>query len=161
MEKLRRKSGQTKHKIARKLARFKRQSGQGLEVQNDMTLYMTDYMNDLLSQGLSEQEAFEKASEAMRFAGESEQAAELEERFRQYYENRDPAADEAIGVFYGGFMLIGMVSGGVIAYLSGGGRMAFLSGGWIDTIIGVAIGLFIGVGTGMISHGMMAVRKKK
>lgn len=161
MEKLRRKGGQTKDKIGRKLSRFKGRSDTGLEAQNDMVLYMSDYMNDLMSQGLTEQEAFEKASEAMKQGSGSEQSADLNERLRQYIENRDPAEQEAIGVFYAGFMFIGMAAGGVIGYLSGGGRMAFLSGGWIDAVIGVGVGLFIGLGLGLISNGVIAMTKRR
>lgn len=161
MEKLRRKSGQTKDKIGRKLSRFKGHSDKGLEAQNDMVLYMSDHMNDLMSQGLTEQEAFEKASEAMKQGSGSEQSANFNERLRQYIENRDLAAQEVIGVFYGGLMFIGMAAGGLIGYLAGGGRIAFLSGGWIDTVIGVGVGLFVGLGLGLISHGIIAMINRK
>lgn len=49
MEKLRRKTGQTQQKIGRKLSRFKGSPDQAREAQNDMILYMSDYMNDLIA----------------------------------------------------------------------------------------------------------------
>ena len=104
IEKLRKKSGQTKRKIDKQLSKFKGRSDQAREAQDDMMLYMSDYMNDLMSQGLTEQEAFIKASEELQFASNSEQSEDLHERFQQYYENRDPADYEAIGLFYGGFL---------------------------------------------------------
>lgn len=161
MEKLRKKSGQSIDKIGKKLSRFKSRSDIGLEAQNDMVLYMSDYMNDLMSQGLTEQEAFEKASEVLIQGSDSKQSDDLNERLRQYIENRDPAEQEAIGVIYGGCTLIGMAAGGLISFLSVGGRSAFLSGGWIDTIIGMAVGLFLGTGVALISHGIIALIKRK
>ena len=157
-ERLHRKGGQTKQKIIRNLARFKGQSDKGLEAQNDMIVYMTDYMTDLLSQGLSEQEAYDKASVEMKFDSETEQAADLNKRFQQYYANIDPAEYEIIGLFHGGFMFIGVVVGGLIGYLSSGGRLAFSEGGWIDTVIGIVAGLIIGLGTGSICHGVILAK---
>lgn len=161
MEKLRRKTGQTKRKVGTKLARFKGQSNKGLEAQNDMLLYMSDYMNDLMSQGLSEQQAFDKASEEMKFASDTEQATDLSERFQQYYQNRDPASDEAIGLFYASFPTLGLIIGGLIGYLASGGRTMFLSGGWIDTLIGIAVGILVGAALGMMSHGAIALKNRK
>lgn len=161
IEKLRQKSGQAKRKIGRKLARFKGQSGQGLEAQNDMTLYMIDYMNDLISQGLSEQEAFDKASEAMKFASDSQQSADLSERFIQYYENHAPATDDVIGLLYGGFSLLGMTLGALTGFLSSGGVPAFLDSGWINTLIGCGIGMFIGTGLSMIAHAIVTAYRRR
>ena len=158
MERLHRKSGQAKQKMIKNLARFKGQSDKGVEAQNDMIVYMNDYMNDLLSQGLSEQEAYDKASEEMKFASDTEQSADLSERFQQYYANIDPSEYEMIGLFYGGFMFIGLVVGGLIGYLLSGGRLAFLGGGWIDVGLGVVTGLIIGLGAGLICHGVISVK---
>ena len=160
MEKLRRKSDQAKDKVGVKLSRFKGRSDKGLEAQNDLELYMSDYIDDLISQGLTEQEAFEKASETLKFNSGSEQAAHFNERLWDYIENRDPAEQEAIGAFYGGFILIAMVAGGLIGFLSSGGRESFLAGGWIDMVIGVGVGLLAGVGLGLISHGIIIMREK-
>ena len=159
IERLRRKSGQTKQKIIRKLAMFKGQSYKGLEAQNDLIIYMTDYMNDLLSQGLSEQEAYDKASEALKFSSDTEQVADLGERFQQYYATIAPSEYEAIGLFHGGFMFIGLVVGGLIGYISSGGRFAFLGGGWIDTLIGIAAGFIIGLGCGIICQGILTIKR--
>jgi len=161
LEKLRRKSYQTKDKITRKASRFKRRSDIGLDAQNDMVLYMSDFMADLVSQGLSEQEAFEKASEALKLGSGSEQSAYMDERLRQYIESRDPAEQETIGGFFGGFTLIGLTLGGLIGFLCGGGRTAFLSGGWIDTLIGVGVGLLIGTGLGLIAQGLITLKNRK
>jgi len=137
LEKLRLKTGQTKKKISAKLAKLKSRSETSLEAQNDMILYMSDYMNDLKAEGFSEQEAFERAKEELKFRSETVKSADLQERFAEYYENRDPADHEAIGLFYGGFMFFGQSIGALIGFLGSGGREMFLSGGWIDTLIGL------------------------
>lgn len=160
IEKLRKKSGQTKRKIDKQLSKFKGRSDQGREAQDDMILYMSDYMNDLMSQGLTEQEAFNKASEELQFASNSEQSEDLNERFQQYYENRDPADYEAIGLFYGGFLFLGLGIGGLTGFLTGGGYEAFFDTGWIDTAIGSGVGIIIGIGLGQITNAIIALKKK-
>ena len=161
MEKLRRKSGQTKDKIGKKLSRFKGCSDKGLEAQNDMALYMSDYVNDLISQGLTEQEAFEKASEVLKSDSGTEQSTDFTRWMQAHIENHDPAEQETIGVFYGGFTVIGLTVGGLIGFLSSGGRLSFLCGGWIDTLIGIGTGILIGTGLGLISHGVIAMINRK
>lgn len=161
MEKLQKKARQTKGKVSKKLARFKMQSDQGLDAQNDMVLYMSDYMNDLMSKGFSEHEAFEKASLELKSASQTEQAADLHAQFLAYYESRDPAEYEAIGLLYGGFVLLGLTIGGLIGFILGGGRGIFLKGGWVDTLIGVAVGTFIGSGLGLIGNGVINIIKTK
>ena len=159
LEKLHWKATRTKRKAGTKLARLKGQSDKGLEAKNDMVLYITDYMNDLISQGLTEQEAYAKASEEMKSACDAEQAADASERFRQYYAAITPPEHEAIGLFHGGLLLIGMALGGLAGYLLGGGRMAFRGGGWVDTVIGLAAGLVVGLGAGTICHGVIVAKR--
>ena len=76
-----------------------------MEAQNDMILYMSDYMKDLMEEGLSEQEAFERAKEALKFRSETTVSNDLKKRFEEYYENLDIAHHEAIGLFYAAFMM--------------------------------------------------------
>ena len=71
------------------------------------------------------------------------------------------ALDEVVGLFYGGFVLVGVASGAFAGYLLGGGREEFLVNGWVDTMIGTVAGLFIGVGLGLISHGIFTVSKSR
>jgi hypothetical protein len=122
MEKLRYKAGSAKRKAAAKLARFKNNSEQAVEAQNDMILYMSDYMSDLISKGMTEQDAFEKAKEELAASGDSDVRSDYAERLAQCIMNRDPAADEAIGLFYGGFVTAGLVVGALAGYIGGGGR---------------------------------------
>jgi len=161
MEKMRRKSAQTRDRIVKKLAKFKNRSETALEAQNDMILYMSDYMNDLIAQGYSEQEAFERARQDLQFRSDSDKSADLKERFTEYYENLDPAASEAIGLFYAGFLFFGVAIGGLAGFIAGGGKDAFLSGGWIDTLVGVLVGGVIGLGFGMISNAVVALKNRQ
>lgn len=161
VEKLNKKAGDTKSKVASKFDKLKTRSEKSKEAQDDMILYMNDYINDLLSQGFSENEAFARASEVMQFDSDSEQASNLNDRFQEYYENKDLAQQEAIGTFYGGFVILGLTLGGLIGFLSGGAIGEFSNDGWIYTLIGTGVGLFTGVGLGLIAQGMVTLKKKK
>lgn len=148
IEKLRGKAGQTKRKLENKLARFKLNSEQSREAENDMVLYMTDYISDLMSKGMSEREAFEKAKKEL--AASDTPANELTERLTQYYANRDPAEYEAVGFMFGGFTILGMVAGALTGYITGGGQAEFLNGGWIHVIVCTVAGMLTGVGLALI-----------
>lgn len=160
MEKLRRKTGQAKNKLLKKLAKFKNRSETSLEAQNDMIIYMSDYMNDLIAGGLSEREALERAKADLAFRSETARSSDLQERFERYFENRDPADYEAIGLFYAGFLFLGSAIGALVGFLGSGGRGNFLAGGWIDTLTGVVVGAVIGIGMGLISNAIITLKKK-
>jgi len=49
LEKLKYKTGQIRSKLMKKLAKLKSRSDLSIEAQNDMILYMSDYMKDLIS----------------------------------------------------------------------------------------------------------------
>jgi hypothetical protein len=98
MEKLRQEIGRGKKKVRSALGKLRSRSEASLEAENDMVLYMSDYMNDLIAEGLSEQEAFERAKDELKFRSETEKSADLQERFARYIESRDPADYEAIGL---------------------------------------------------------------
>lgn len=76
-------------------------------------------------------------------------------------ENHAPSSHEVTGLIYRGFITIGTVSGALTGYISSGGRQRFSSGGWIDTFIGMAAGLMIGVGFGQLGSALFAVAAKK
>ena len=160
-EKLRKKSSRTKSKIGAKLAKFKAHSEKGNEVRDDMALYMNDYIGDLISQGMSEREAFEKAKAEMIAVSESnEQNGDFHDRFTEYYKQKSPAAYEAEGLLFGGFTTIGLVIGGLTGYIAGGGRVEFLNGGWIDMLIGIGCGVVLGAGVAMIANAIIISIKR-
>ncbi|AST58433.1 putative conserved membrane protein [Thermoanaerobacterium thermosaccharolyticum] len=71
LEKIQHKIGQTKNKFANKLSKLKSRSDVSLDVQNDLILYMSDYLKDLMEKGFSEQEAFQLAKEELKFQSET------------------------------------------------------------------------------------------
>lgn len=162
IEKLRKKSNQTKNNIGAKMAKFKTHSQKGEEVRDDMVLYMSDYIDDLISQGVAEQEAFEKAKNEMSAVSKSEagQNGDLHDRIKEYYAKKSPETYEAEGLIYGGFATVGLVIGGIIGYIAGGGRVEFLNGGWIDMLIGIGCGAVLGTGIAMIANAVMTAVKK-
>lgn len=160
LEKLKYKTGQMRGQVAAKLSKLKKESNMSIEAQNDMMLYMSDYMNDLIEHGISEQEAFERAKEELKFRSETTDSANLQKRFAEYYENLDTAHYEAIGLFYAGFMFFGVSIGALTGFLGSGGKDMFYSGGWIDTLIGVVVGGIIGIGLGLISNAFILLKKK-
>lgn len=160
-ERLKQKLEQTKKKASGKLSRFKNHSDKALEAKNDLTLFMTDYINDLISQGLSEAEALEKAKAELAVSSESEQQNAFAEKMQQYYENWDPVAAEVTGLLYGGFCLLGIVLGALIGFLTSGGRLGFLAGGWIDTLIGTGVGVLLGTCLGLICQAIITAVKRK
>jgi len=152
--------------INKKINKFAEEQKQnylkGDEVRDDMILYMTDYINDLISQGMPEKDAFEKARTEMTAVGESGKSKDKDwnDKFKEYYKNKSPAAYEAEGLLYGGFTTIGLVIGGLIGYIAGGGRVEFLSGGWIDMLIGIGCGVIAGAGFAMIANAFIVSVKR-
>lgn len=138
----------------------KKRSETARDAQNDMIHYMTDYMNDLIAEGFSEQEALERAKEELKFRSETVRSADLQERFAAYGENRSPANYEAIGLFYAGFLFFGVSVGALAGFFGGGGGAMFFSGGWVDTLIGLVVGVTIGLGLGLISHAIIVLKKR-
>jgi len=118
---------------------------------------MSDYIADLISQGMSEEEAFEKAKAKLATSKDLSLQSDLQAKIQHYYESQSPAHFEAIGLFYGGSVILGLTVGALVGYLTGDGWQTFLRTGWIDVAIGAGVGCLIGVGVGLFCHGVMAV----
>lgn len=164
LEKLRKKAGKAGDKIGQKMARFKHNSDQAEEARDDLFLYMNDYMNDLISQGMPEEEAFEKAKAELATSGGGggdDRHAEFHERMRRYYENLDPSVYESVGVLYGGFLFLGIAAGALIGFIAGGALPGLHQNGWAYTLIGTGVGAFAGIGIGLISHAIIITTAKK
>jgi hypothetical protein len=69
--------------------------------------------------------------------------------------------DYIIGLFYGGFVLIGMSVGSFVGFMIGGGREDFLTTGWVETMIGTVTGLALGVGLGLLAHAVFVLHSRK
>lgn len=160
LEQLRQKTGQMKSKFLEKFAKLKSRSDISIEAENDMILYMSDYMKDLMESGLSEQEALERAKKELQFRSDTVQSDDLQKRFAKYYENCHSTDLEIIGLFYGGFLFFGLSIGALIGFILGGGKEMFLSGGWLETMIGAAVGTMIGIGMGQISNALVLLKSQ-
>ncbi|MCL2632639.1 MAG: hypothetical protein FWD45_06110, partial [Coriobacteriia bacterium] len=88
-EKLQDKADRTRNKASLKLNRFKLRSAQSEESQADLTAYMIDFVADLVSQGASEEEAFDRARKELAHDSGSALADDLYELYSQQY--FDPA----------------------------------------------------------------------
>lgn len=76
-------------------------------------------------------------------------------------ENSNTTPQKVEGLFYCGFITIGIAAGALTGYLASGGRRKFISsGGWIDTLFGMITGLMIGIGLGKISDALLRLRKE-
>ncbi|MCL1858973.1 MAG: hypothetical protein FWF92_07030 [Oscillospiraceae bacterium] len=153
-------SNETKNKINKFAEEQKQNYLKGDEVRDDMIIYMSDYINDLISQGMSEKEAFEKAKIETAAFSESKDNNDLKAKIEEYYKNKSPAAYESEGLIYGGFTTVGLVTGGLIGYAAGGGRIEFLNGGWIDMLIGIGCGIVLGAGIAMIANAIIISIKR-
>lgn len=129
------------------------------EMQDGLIFYISGYVNGLISHGLSEEEAFAKTQLELS-SSKSKQFIDLYDRFQEYYVLRNSADYEGIGLFYGGFLSLGLPIGGLIGFLAGGGVPEFLNAGWIYTMIGLVAGLLIGIGLGQIANAVLMTCKR-
>lgn len=137
---------------------------------DEIKTYLSDGIADLMAEGMSE-------AEALRVTKEKFDEAELAGSFDEFMNEFDDFGleqwqkqnqlwymrhGESVGLFYAGFMMLGMVFGALIGFLTSGGVPAFLpQGGWVYTIIGLAVGLFTGLGLGMLSNAIIVAIKRK
>ena len=149
-------------KLRLEAAKAKITQAQKNEAENDLISYMSDYMNDLIMQGTAESDALEKAKRELSVPEAAEQHDDLQERFRSYYEEAETSGkNEAIGLMYGACSVLGMVAGLWIGYINGGGKDAFLQGGWIDTVIGLIVGVLLGTGMGLLMNALIMIPRRK
>ena len=165
-EKLWRKGRQAREKMAARVDRFRKTSRKSDDARDDMVIYMADFIDDLTSQGLSEEEAFEKAKEQLTFQNETQHGRTLKEKFADYYRDMPPGAHEAIGLYYAGFMLLCGILGGIAGTFVPLGILTEASWPWMysetvrwwPVIVSAALGAGIGLALAMIKHASI-VRK--
>lgn len=153
IEKLKSKGITAKNKLQAKAAKFKLKSASVSNAKNDMVEYMTDYINDLTAGGMDESEAYLKAAENLKYDGQKSEQG-FAEKFNKYYEEMSPAAYEAIGLYYGAFVIIGLIFGAVC-----GAALAvyvFNINAVAGAVSGALAGLFLGAACGMLKHASIA-----
>jgi hypothetical protein len=102
----------------------------------------------------------EKAKEAL--DTEVEPAIKIPEKIADKLPERiAELSEKAIGLFYGGFMFMGLAVGGVIGFAASGGSEHFFTGGWLDTVMGVVLGGLFGLGGGEIMNAVIIMNNKR
>jgi len=157
-ERLGRKTGQTKDKIIKKMSKFKLTSQQTMEARDDLTLYMSDHIADLVEQGHTENEALEMAKAALKADSGSDQSADIRDKYMEYFQSRNPAMDEAVGLYYGGFSLLGIIVGAVAGLLLG--LNVFPGYFCLTLIISIVVGMLVGVACAMLKHASVAEKSR-
>ncbi|MDR2493489.1 MAG: hypothetical protein LBD25_08560 [Coriobacteriales bacterium] len=166
-EKLHDKAERTRRKVSRKAARFKSRSDQSIEAQGDRMVYMNDFVEDLMSKGASEAEAFEQARSELVYDSGSERAADVSEQYVERYFDFPGCLDgsafggergnsdrgalyAAIGMYYSGSVLVSCILGAAVGLAVG---MAVLDTWfWVGPIVGLVAGAVFGVGVAMLLH---------
>lgn len=150
LEKLRKKGALTKEKVARKLDRFRNSTGRSHDAQGELILYVTDSMADLMAEGLSEQDALEKAKERLAFRNENTYTDALKDKYRAYYMEMPLGVQEAIGLLYGAMVILGAVLGGVAGFFLG--TYVFSYPLWASILVSAAVGVGLGLPVAMLKN---------
>ncbi|WP_096187331.1 hypothetical protein [Evansella halocellulosilytica] len=172
-EHLQNKFADTVEKAREKVDKYRRKfslESSNTDFAEEIKSYLRDGLYDLIEEGFSEEEA-------LRITKEKFNEAELQESFEEFMNEFDDFGleeytaaiskewnvyhGETVGLFYGGFTIMGLTIGSLIGFLSSGGVSAFLSEGWINTLIGAGAGVMLGVACGLISNAIfMAIKRK-
>ncbi|MBK3496324.1 hypothetical protein JFL43_15930 [Viridibacillus sp. YIM B01967] len=136
-------------------AKFKWTSQKNQEAQEDLKSYMADYIHDLVVEdGLSEADAFEKAKASFAVENPDNPMLESNAKWLHYYE---PNVEEAIGLYYGAFMFIGLTLGALLGVIL---QMVVLKEGiGLLFFIITGIGLMLGLGCGMLKNAKISLNR--
>ncbi|MCL2826435.1 MAG: hypothetical protein FWD72_03415, partial [Eggerthellaceae bacterium] len=122
-EKAQAKADKTKRKAEAKAAKFKVHSTQAQEAQDDLSAYMSDFIEDLLIQGVSEEEAYQRACEELAHDAKTTMADDVYSHYAEkFYDQFNPFAfmgdsgsqdagafvGAASGLYYSGCILVGV-----------------------------------------------------
>jgi len=148
--------------------KFGLKSSQNPDFAEEIKTYLKDGILDLMVAGYSEEEALkmtvEKFDEAELQENFSDFMKEFEDFGMEEYEMEVKQwyakNGEVIGLFYGAFTTLGMTIGAFIGFVTGGGVSGFLETGWIQTLIGLFMGIMFGSGLGLVSHAFIVIKRK-
>ncbi|WP_210608080.1 hypothetical protein [Priestia flexa] len=138
-------------------AKFKWTSKKNQEAQEDLTSYMSDYIQDLVAEeGLSENDAFEKAKAT--FAVENPENPLLESNAK-WLRHFEPNVEEAIGLYYAAFMFIGLTLGALVGVIL---QMVVLKQGiGLLFFILTGIGFMLGLAFGMLKNAKISLNQSR
>ena len=145
-------------KASKQVGKFKKTSTSSQEEADELFSYMTDYMNDLIEEGYSEEEAFEKAKVAFQVENPRNPLI-TNPRYndwQQYYENQQPAVQEAIGLQYASGMMMGLASSTIL----GVGAQLLFNDHYYGVLMAIIIvcGTIFGLAFGMKNHAKIALK---
>ncbi|WP_251862325.1 hypothetical protein [Clostridium sp. Marseille-Q2269] len=155
------KANDTINKAKKEVGKFKISSKKHEEETEELAGYMTDYIEDLVNQGYSEEDALQK--DKIDFEVQNPENPLLKdeycEKLQHYIESMDPATQEAIGLIYGSRLFIGVVVGGITGVL---GQILFNSHIFGPILwIMLGLGFMLGLALGMSSHANINMKYKK
>jgi len=164
-EKAQAKVDKTRRKAGAKAAKFKMRSDQAQEAQEDLQTYMNDFIEDLLEQGVSEEEAYERAAKELAHDSKTSMTDDLYEHYAEkFYDQFNAFGDfggfgseeggvgsgAVIGLYYSGGVIVGAIVGALIGIILG---FLFFSGlFWVGAIVGFFAGAALGVGFAMLAQ---------
>ncbi|ATW26549.1 hypothetical protein [Candidatus Formimonas warabiya] len=162
-EHLQAKFEQQRDKLERKFQKYRHKfnlKSRRTDFAEEIKTYLRDGLVDLMKEGYSEEEALKMTMDKF---DEAELNSSFEEFMREfdgfgmeeyvqldkwYRENGD-----AIGLFYGAFLILGLTLGAFFGYLGGHSL--------VSTGIGLAVGCGAGIGLGLLSNGIIVLIKRK
>jgi len=148
---------QKREKLRRKADRYRRKLSlkpRNTDFAEEIRTYLTDGLRDLMAEGHTEEEAIkmtlEKFDEAELAHGFEAFVSEFEGfGMEEWMKDWHRHGGEAVGLFYAGFLFLGVAAGGLFGYIFGHS--------WISTGIGLAVGVVTGLGLGLLSNGLISL----
>jgi len=153
--KLEQRRGKVKNKVDRYRRKLSMKPGNA-DFAEEIRTYLKEGVIDLMKDGSSEEEAIEITLKKFDEAELNQSFAEFAKAFggfgmEEYMTEWYAKNGDAIGLFYAAFVVLGTSMGAFGGYL--------LGHTWQNTLIGLAVGLFSGIGLGLLSNAILAARR--
>jgi len=153
--KLEQRRGKVKNKVDRYRRKLSMKPGNA-DFAEEIRTYLKEGVIDLMKDGFSEEEAIEITLKKFDEAELNQSFAEFAKAFggfgmEEYMTEWYAKNGDAIGLFYAAFVVLGTSMGAFGGYL--------LGHTWQNTLIGLGVGLFSGVGLGLLSNAILAARR--
>lgn len=126
------------------------------DFKEEIKTYLYDSILDLMEDGMTESDALSKTTKQFDMAELMPEMETFMKEFNDFGMELDEewyAKHGAVGSFYGGFIILGITLGTLIGFLT--------TGTILSCLIGAGFGLFIGVGLGLISQGIISTKSLK
>jgi len=163
---IKRKVAQSRQKLQRKMDKARTKLGRGPEdkdLAEEIHQYLTEAVNDLMAEGHSEADAikamaqrFDQAEATPGFAGFAAAFNDFGLVEAYALAASDPTSPEgarleAVGLFYGGFLILGLAAGSTLGWLAGRN--------WVTMGVGTAAGAGTGIALGLLSNAVITLKR--